>query len=153
MTKCLPSAEALTSRLQANPQSISSRATMADRLSQLQDAIDQVRFSLETLYLCPHPNKPQMATQLFSALRYIGTHHDAVPVGSEAKVTDETGISLWCLSFFRGAKLTSPLQLSSTIRPLSTVCTLFPGSVIQRILSNIATSLSRQSRARPRPDI
>ncbi|KAL0638145.1 RNA polymerase II mediator complex subunit [Maublancomyces gigas] len=47
---------------------------MADRLSQLQDAIDQ------------------MATQLFSALRYIGTHHDAVPVGGEAKVTDETAV-------------------------------------------------------------
>jgi mediator of RNA polymerase II transcription subunit 21 len=44
---------------------------MADRLTQLQDAVDQ------------------MATQYFSAIRYIGTHHDAVPVGSEAKVNDE----------------------------------------------------------------
>ena len=34
-----------------------------------------------------------MATQFFSALRYIGTHHDAVPVGNEAKVTDDTGIT------------------------------------------------------------
>ncbi|KAF8242135.1 hypothetical protein K440DRAFT_619179 [Wilcoxina mikolae CBS 423.85] len=44
---------------------------MADRLTQLQDSVDQI------------------ATQFFSALRYIGTHHDAVPVGTEQKVVDE----------------------------------------------------------------
>jgi len=47
---------------------------MADRLTQLQDAVDQV------------------TTQFFSALRYVGTHHDAIPVGNEAKVTDENAV-------------------------------------------------------------
>ncbi|KAF3937402.1 hypothetical protein ABW19_dt0206973 [Dactylella cylindrospora] len=45
---------------------------MADRLTQLQDAIDQ----LATIFYC--------------ALRYVGTHHDFVPTGTEAKVRDET---------------------------------------------------------------
>ena len=46
-------------------------ATQPDRLTQLQDPVDQI------------------ATQFFSALRYIGTHHDAVPVGNETKFVDE----------------------------------------------------------------
>ncbi|KAA8906632.1 mediator complex, subunit Med21 [Sphaerosporella brunnea] len=44
---------------------------MADRLTQLQDSVDQI------------------ATQFFSALRYVSTHHDAEPVGSEARMVDE----------------------------------------------------------------
>jgi hypothetical protein len=45
---------------------------MADRLTQLQDAIDQ------------------MATIFYCALRYVGTHHDFIPTGNEAKATDDT---------------------------------------------------------------
>ncbi|KAK6537503.1 RNA polymerase II mediator complex subunit [Orbilia ellipsospora] len=45
---------------------------MADRLTQLQDAIDQ----LATIFYC--------------ALRYVGTHHDFVPTHTEQKVRDET---------------------------------------------------------------
>jgi mediator of RNA polymerase II transcription subunit 21 len=44
---------------------------MADRLTQLQDSVDQI------------------ATQFFSALRYVATHHGAAPMGNEAKVLDE----------------------------------------------------------------
>ncbi|KAF8455031.1 mediator complex, subunit Med21 [Kalaharituber pfeilii] len=42
-----------------------------DRLTQLQDALDQV------------------ATQFYCAIRYISTRHDAATLGNEAKVKDE----------------------------------------------------------------
>ncbi|KAK6346757.1 RNA polymerase II mediator complex subunit [Orbilia brochopaga] len=46
---------------------------MADRLTQLQDSIDQ----LSTIFYC--------------ALRYVGTHHDFIPTSpSQQKVRDET---------------------------------------------------------------
>ncbi|KAF3904870.1 hypothetical protein ABW20_dc0106621 [Dactylellina cionopaga] len=41
---------------------------MADRLTQLQDAIDQ----LATIFYC--------------ALRYVGTHHDFIPTHGEQKI-------------------------------------------------------------------
>jgi len=63
---------------------------MADRLTQLQDAVDQI------------------ATQFFSAIRYISTHHDAVPVGNEAKVTDEDA-TIDAPDVFEGISPSSPL--------------------------------------------
>jgi mediator of RNA polymerase II transcription subunit 21 len=46
---------------------------MADRLTQLQDSVDQI------------------ATQFFSALRYVATRHDAAPVANEAKLALDEG--------------------------------------------------------------
>ncbi|KAI5814623.1 mediator complex, subunit Med21 [Pyronema omphalodes] len=44
---------------------------MTDRLTQLQDAVDQ------------------LTTQFFSALRYVGNKHESAPVGTEDRVPDD----------------------------------------------------------------
>lgn len=44
---------------------------MSDLLTQLQDAVDM------------------MATQFFSALRYVGTHHDSFPPNGAAPAIEE----------------------------------------------------------------
>lgn len=46
-------------------------ADMTDRLTQLQDAVDQ------------------LTTQFFSALRYVGNKHESAPVGNEDRVPDD----------------------------------------------------------------
>jgi hypothetical protein len=54
-----------------------------DRITQLQDAIDQVStFSQEIT------DNLQMATQFYSALHYLNTHHDFVSVNDNPPVTD-----------------------------------------------------------------
>jgi mediator of RNA polymerase II transcription subunit 21 len=67
---------------------------MADRLTQLQDAVHE------------------MATQFFSALRYVATHHDAVPVGNEAKLPMDEGRQVDEPAAFQGSYLFSlPLSI------------------------------------------
>ena len=58
-----------------------------DRITQLQDAIDQVSplFSKSPLQ--------QMATQFYSALNYLNTHHDFVSVNENPPVSDAQGVS------------------------------------------------------------
>jgi len=58
-----------------------------DRITQLQDAIDQVcPFSVQI-------SLQQMATQFYSALNYLNTHHDFVSVNENPPVSDAQGLS------------------------------------------------------------
>lgn len=52
---------------------------MMDRLSQLQNAIDQ------------------LAVQLYSSLYYLDTHHDFLPLGDQQKVSDPLSIAFQVL--------------------------------------------------------
>jgi len=109
---------------------------MADRLSQLQDAIDQ------------------MATQFFSALRYIGTHHDAVPVGSEAKVTDDTAV-IDDKTTFDAAKVELARDLIFKSKQIEFLITSLPGIGVsedeqQERLKNLETELKEAEEERCR---
>ncbi|PUU80055.1 mediator complex, subunit Med21 [Tuber borchii] len=109
---------------------------MADRLSQLQDAIDQ------------------MATQFFSALRYIGTHHDAVPVGNEAKVTDDTAV-IDDKTTFDAAKGELARDLIVKSKQIEFLITSLPGIGVsedeqQERLKNLETELKEAEEKRCR---
>jgi mediator of RNA polymerase II transcription subunit 21 len=109
---------------------------MADRLSQLQDAIDQ------------------MATQFFSALRYIGTHHDAVPVGNEAKVTDDTAV-IDDKTTFDAAKVELARDLIFKSKQIEFLITSLPGIGVsedeqQERLKSLETELKEAEEERCR---
>jgi hypothetical protein len=57
-----------------------------DRITQLQDAIDQVI----SLFKVIHGLK-QMATQFYSELNYLNTHHDFVSVNDIPALSDPQG--------------------------------------------------------------
>ncbi|KAG0637073.1 mediator complex, subunit Med21 [Tuber brumale] len=109
---------------------------MADRLSQLQDAIDQ------------------MATQFFSALRYIGTHHDAVPVENEAKVTDDTAV-IDDKTTFDAAKVELARDLIFKSKQIEFLITSLPGIGVSEDeqherLKNLETELKEAEEERCR---
>jgi hypothetical protein len=56
-----------------------------DRITQLQDAIDQVKQRMEI------DRSFQMATQFYLTLNYLNTHHDFAPVNDQPPVGDAQG--------------------------------------------------------------
>jgi len=60
---------------------------MADRLTQLQDAVDQVgtisQITSLSMLMCP-----QLAHQFVACIHYVHRHHDLVPVSATDKVRD-----------------------------------------------------------------
>jgi len=95
-----------------------------------------------------------MATQFFSALRYIGTHHDAVPVGSEAKVTDDTAV-IDDKSTFDAAKVELARDLIFKSKQIEFLITSLPGIGVsedeqQERLKNLETELKEAEEERCR---
>ncbi|KAK9333821.1 mediator complex, subunit Med21 [Lipomyces starkeyi] len=82
---------------------------MADRLTQLQNAIDQ------------------LAVQFYSAMHYLDTHHDFVPLDYEAKVSDPQ-VTVDDAAVFEATKLELARDIMIKTRQIDLLIASLPGA-------------------------
>ncbi|KAJ8097945.1 mediator complex, subunit Med21 [Lipomyces tetrasporus] len=82
---------------------------MADRLTQLQNAIDQ------------------LAVQFYSAMHYLDTHHDFVPLDTEAKVSDPQ-VTVDDPAVFEATKLELARDIMVKTRQIDLLIASLPGA-------------------------
>ncbi|KAK9479387.1 mediator complex, subunit Med21 [Lipomyces japonicus] len=86
-------------------------SVMADRLTQLQNAIDQ------------------LAVQFYSALHYLDTHHDFVPLDGEAKVSDPQ-VTVDSEEVFEATKIELARDIITKTKQIDLLISSLPGSSV-----------------------